>query len=656
MKNKLAYLLSFVVTLMATAGCKKSFLENMRSYDKFEEDMFTSEALTGAYIDRTYKDFFAAYRNPMLSLVGSYEDTRGNSTEEKGGTVTTWTNPNKQLLQASQADNYLGDAPKASVDNKAYTRIRFATFLIEKVNTGVAQVLSEDFKKTAKGQMYMFRALQYFDLIRVYGGTPIVLEVQDASIDDESIKIPRAKTSEVFDQIVMDLDSAAALLPMKWASASDYGRFTAAGALAMKSRVLLTAASPLYNPNWDNAGDQRWQKALDASLDADTRLKAAGYGSAINNAKDWAEVTFKNDNAFNGEGIFVILLSNTTTTSLGNNSSWENTIRLADAKGAGGVSAPKGMLDLFPLADGSRPVIGTNYNDTFFFENRDPRFYRTFAFPGSKWPIKSNPNKVSWMYRWRESASKAASYYGNNQTNSPAVVRKMSNPNADSATFANSGTDIFDFRYGELLLNIAECYAAKGDIGNCLTYLGKIRKRVGIPAANNYGVGIPADRYAALEAVLYERRVELAYEGKRFWDLQRWMLYDDDASIGDNTNQKLGIPVLNGTSRQGYYWQEKTFSKNDLLTDADRNIAIDPDASNFAAQISALKALYNAKFVMTPLDNAWDKDGSAVNFQFRSNYYVGGFNSSLLSNNPWLPQTIGWQDYNGAMGTYDYKQ
>jgi len=657
MKNKIAYLLFFIVGVAAT-GCNKKFLEDMKSYDKYDESMFTSQTLTGAYIDRLYNYYFSSYRDPRLSLVGSYEATRYQSTDEVGGTVTNWTNPNKQLLQASQADSYYGAAPN-NVDNNSYTRIRFANFLIEKIDGGVAQVLNEDFKRTAKGQMYFFRALQYFDLVRVYGGVPLVLKVQDASVDDPTIKLPRAKTSEVFDQIATDFDSAAALLPKVWTSSgSDYGRFTRPAALAMKSRVLLTAASPLFNADWDNPANERWQKALDAGLAADVAAKDAGYGGAITNAKDWSEVTFKNDNAFNGEGLFVVLLSNTNGTTPGINSSWENTIRLADAKGSGGISAPKAMLDLFPLADGSRPVKGVNYNDTFFFEGRDPRFYRTFAFSGSKWPIKQNANKTAWIYRWRENANKTASFYNNNQVNSGAVVRKMSNPAADSTSLAYSGTDIFDFRYGELLLNIAECYAAQGRISDCLDYLKKIRQRVypNSASGNNYGIGTPGSKYAALEACLYERRVELAYEGKRFWDLQRWMLYDDDASIGDNTNQLLGIPVLNGTARQGFYWQEKTFSKSDLLTDADRNISIDPDASNFNAQIAALKALYNAKFVMTPLDNPWDKDGAAVNFLFRSNYYVGGLNAGLLSNNPWLTQTIGWQDYNGAMGTFDYKQ
>ena len=659
MKHKIIYLFSLFIVMMAV-GCKKNFLESMKSYDKYDENIFTNEVQTGWYIDRLYNYYFAAYKNPTQTVVGLYDDTRRNITDEIGGTIHNYTNPNKTLQLATDADGYYGAALPASVTNNPYTRIRNANFLLEKID-GIGQALPESFRNTAKGQMYFFRALQYFDLVRIYGGVPIVTEVQNASTTDETIKLPRAKTSEVFDQIVKDFDSAAALLPMKWATAgTDYGRFTAAGALAMKSRVLLTAASPLFNPNWDNPGDPRWQKALTASLAAETALVANGYGNSINSAKDWAEVTFKNDNAFNAEGIMVILLSNTTTSSAGINSSWENSIRPKDHNGSGGISAPKGMLDLFPLANGLRPTAANGYVDTFFFENRDPRFYRTFAFSGAKWGVKNNANKTTWLYRWRPSSTGTAVYYGNNQVSSPAVIRKMSNPNADSTAFAFSGTDIFEYRFGELLLNIAECYAATGNTGKTIEYLGKIRQRVGIPSANNYGLGNLASRYEALEACLYERRIELAYEGKRFWDIQRWMLYDDAASISDNTNIKLGIAAINGTNRTGYYWQGKTFGTSDPLTAADRNISIDPDAWGTAAfntEIAKLKTLYRSKLTITPLDQAMDRDGTTpVNILFRPNYYISGLTATILSNNPWLTQTVGWKDYNGAEGSFDYKQ
>ncbi|MCW3090629.1 MAG: RagB/SusD protein [Ferruginibacter sp.] len=657
MKNKIFYLLAFI--LIAFAGCKKSFLEDMRSFDKYDETIFTNEVQTGWYIDRMYNYFFVAYTTPTRQVVGLYDDSKTRMTEEIGGTISNWINPNKTLELAADADAYYGAALPASVTNNPYTRIRNANFLIEKID-GIGQSLSESFRNSAKGQMYFFRALQYYDLVRLYGGVPIITTVQNASATDETLKVPRATPAECFDQITKDLDSAAVLLSPVWSAPStNYGRLTSAGALAMKSRVLLTAASPLFNTEWDNAGSVRWQKALNAGLAAETALTASGYGLYGSNAKDWSEMTFKSDNAFNKEAIIVQLLSSTVTASSGTSNSWENSVRPKDHGGSGGISAPKEMLDLFPLASGARPSTANGYVDTFFFENRDPRFYRTFAFSGSKWGIKSNANKATWLYRWKPSATGSAVYYGNNQVSSPAVVRKMSNPAADSAIGLNfSGTDIFEYRYAELLLNIAECYAAKGDNANCQTYLGKIRARVGIPSANNYGLGTFADKYAAIEACLYERRVELAYEGKRFWDIQRWMLYNDDPASGNNTCAKLRLSPINGTSRTGYYWQAKNFTGSDPLTAADRNISIDPDAApaTFNAEIAKLKTLYSSKLVMAPLDQAMDRDGTTpVNILFRQNYYISGLTGTILSNNPWLTQTVGWRDYNNSPGTFTYR-
>lgn len=656
MKNKILSLAAIVV-LLITTGCSKRFLEDMKSFDKYDERIFENELQTGWYIDRMYNYYFVNYRNPQQSIVGLYNDNRARMTEEIGGTVSNYINPNSNLQLASEADGYYGNSVTSSVQNNPYTRIRFANYLIQKIDAE-GPGLSETFRKTAKGQMYFLRALQYFDMVRIYGGVPLVTTVQANSATDETIRVPRATSSECFTQIAKDLDSAAALLPMIWdAPTTNYGRLTAAGALAMKSRVLLTAASPLFNTDWDNPGNAKWQKALDAGLQAETALTTAGYGLFGANAKDWSEMTFRNDNSFNKEALMVFLLSTNTTSSAGYNNGWENSVRPADYKGGGGISATKEMLDLFPLADGSRPTT-SNYKDTFFFENREPRFYRTFAFSGAKWGIKDKPNKSTWFYRWKATpTATAVTYYANNQTNSPAVVRKMSNPNADSTSFPFSGTDIFEYRYAELLLNIAECYAAKGEIGNAITYLGKIRARVGIPSANNYGIGSLTTKYAAIEACLYERRVELAYEGKRFWDLQRWMLYDNVPASG-NSVQKLGLNPVNGTKRSGYYWQSKTFGSADPLTAADRNILIDPDApATFAAEIAKLKLVYQNKLVMTPLDQEWDRVNNVpVTITFRPNYYLSGLSGTVLSNNSWLQQTKGWLDYSGGQGTYDYQQ
>jgi hypothetical protein len=153
--------------------------------------------------------------------------------------------------------------------------------------------------------------------------------------------------------------------------------------------------------------------------------------------------------------------------------------------------------------------------------------------------------------------------------------------------------------------------------------------------------------------------VELAYEGKRFWDLQRWMLYSDEAA-GDNTNAALGIAPLNGQKRTGRHWQYKTgtTSNTDPLTSARGTISIDPDAADFQTQLNNLKTFYTNNLVTVPTDQPLDKDASnqQLLINFRPHYYVSGLNASVLSVNPWLLQTIGWNDYNGAAGTFNYKQ
>ncbi len=666
MKNKILSLIA--ISAVMVSGCKKDFLEDMKPYDKYGEDqVFANEVLTGYYVDRIYNYFFVNYRNPTQdeTTLGSFGDAKTRNTEEIGGTVGNYINPNKNLQLSTEADAYYGGTLTSGTSNTPYTRIRFANFLLEKIEEK-GQALSREFVNSAKGQAYYFRALQYFYLVRTYGGVPLVLKVQQASSTDTAIRVPRSTAAECFKQIVQDFDSAAALLPAKWAVPStSYGRFTSAAALAMKSRVLLTAASPLFNSDWDNPGSPKWQAALDAGLAAEAALTSAGYGLYGNTAKQWAEMTYVNDNVSSGgnkEAIFAILLSTNQTSSAGYNSSWENSIRPKDFNGSGnGISVPKAMLDLFPLADGRRPTAANGYVDTFFFENRDPRFYRTFAFSGAKWGTKTNANKTTFFYRWRPSATGNPTYFGansGNQTASPAVVRKMSNPAADTTLLAFSGTDIFEYRYAELLLNIAECYAAKGDVANATLYLGKIRARVGIPAADNYGIGTLANKYQAIEAVLYERRVELAYEGKRYWDIHRWLLYDGYSTGNPNANtcSKLGLTPINGTNRTGYYWQAINYSSSDPLTAADRNILIDPDASTatFNEEIAKLKTLYKSKFVMTKLDQAMDRDGSnAVNILYRPNYYLSGLSGTVLSYNPWIEQTVGWLDYSGGQGTFN---
>ncbi|PXY41798.1 RagB/SusD family nutrient uptake outer membrane protein [Flavobacterium cheongpyeongense] len=656
MRTKINLYITLALLLVVSASCSDDFLEDKKNYGQIDDSFYESEQRTTWYINNVYYDFFSSYTSPLANTVGLYTTDQSKLTEEIGG-ITDLINPNKTFVNAADGSTYYGTTITSSTVNNPYSRIRDINGFLRDIDVKGAS-LSQAFRDKAKGQMYYLRAIQYFDLMRTYGGVPIVLTVQAASSTDESIKLPRATVAEVVSQIVADLDLAATLLPGQWDVATDYGRFTRGAALAQKSRVLLTYASPLFNKNWDSTTD-RWDAALQAGLAAETQLTADGFGLYGSSAKDWANM-FLIDNAFCKEAITVQMLSSNTTVAL--NNSWEKSIRLkSQSTATGGISVPKDMIDLFPMKDGSKPTVANGYDPFLFFKDRDPRFYRTFAFSGAKWPYKESTSNTVWGYRWVDAANKE--YFSDgNQTSSPAYVRKMSNPTASNASsFQYSSTDIFEYRYAELLLNIAECYAAKGDIGNTITYLGKIRNRVGIPSANNYGIGTLADKYAAINATLYERRVELAYEGKRFWDVQRWMLYSDDAIAGtvDNTNQKLGLSPINGTQRIGQFLQYKnTATSTDPLSAVRASITVDPDDANFNTQITTLANFYTNNFVLTNLVTPMDNNGTttAVNILWRPNYYVKGLTLTILTQNPWLKQTIGWNDAANANGTYNYQE
>ena len=662
MKIKINSILALISVLIVSFSCSDNFLEEKQVFGNDDETFYEKQGRVSWYVDNLYNDYFRAYNSPLKSVIGLYNDTRTRMTEEIGG-MQNLINPTISYINASDGDAYYGTRLEDKINNNPYTRIRDCNTLLDNIDVKGAN-LDAKFRDQIKGQVYYLRAIQYFDLMRVYGGVPIVTTAQTPSVEDQSIKLPRAKVSEVVAQIVADLDVAATLLPPQW-DAANYGRFTRGAALAQKSRVLLTFASPLFNKNWDSS-TERWDAALAAGLAAETQLTADGFGLFGTTAKQWSEMFLVN-NSFCKEAIVVQLLASGNST-VNINNGWEASMRLVSQGGRGATEAPKEMIDLFPMADGSRPTAANGYDDFVFFKGRDPRFYRTFAFSGSFWPytnsLTSAAQPTVWAYRWVDNSNKAY-FSGNNNENSPAFVRKMSNPTESNASsFQFSGTDIFEYRYAELLLNIAECYAAKSDIANSLSYLTKIRQRVGIPSANNYGIGTLTSKYSAIEACLYERRVELAYEGKRYWDIQRWMLYSNDAPTGivANTCARLGLTPLNGTQRTGYYldYKTKTASSADPLVTARGSISVDPDASNFSAQILQLETFYRNNLIrtelnppLTPLDHV---NNQPVKIDFKTNYYIMGLKQDVLATNPWLIQTIGWNGATASAGTFNYQE
>ena len=179
------------------------------------------------------------------------------------------------------------------------------------------------------------------------------------------------------------------------------------------------------------------------------------------------------------------------------------------------------------MKSGKEATPANGYDDEKFYRDRDPRFYRTFAFSGCEWPGVEKPlwlfaykysDKDGNMYRYTDGRKGDSGVSGKSR----AIVWKMSDPKTAIGAENSSSTDIMEYRYGELLLNVAECYAAQGK-AECLTYLGKVRSRVGILSTDNYGLGSISGRYELIKAVLTERRSEERRVGKEC--RSRWSPY-----------------------------------------------------------------------------------------------------------------------------------
>ena len=273
-----------------------------------------------------------------------------------------------------------------------YGNIDKINFFLDKLDNEVT-VLDETEKKQMKGQALFWRAWDYFGKVNTVGGVPLILHFQNIQ-DIPSLFVSRNSTSECFDQIVKDLDEAISYLPDSW-GADDYGRIDKGAAMALKGRILLYYASPMFNPNNDAT---RWQTAYKANKDAVDFLKSVGKGLYEGKFEDiWydeqnCEVIMVNqfyypDHPLDQKNIRPQPLSR---------------------DGADDNQAILSLLMAYPKIDGSKLELDVNrlsdpaYNEQFmtdFYTNRDPRFHATIFCPGTVYPTKEpllNGGKRYW--------------------------------------------------------------------------------------------------------------------------------------------------------------------------------------------------------------------------------------------------------------------
>lgn len=726
MKTNIIKLFSIgLVSSLAISSCSDEFLVDKENFDNVNTSIYN----TYEGCQRRVYDIYS-WCLPTVNSNATWQypstgnnDDQAKSTEEYSG-FGVFVDPQNPLnvLSGTSVPDYFFGTPN-NIQANAWGRIRNINDAIQGVSNGS---LSDAQKNEFLGQLYFFRAWCYYNLVKFYGGVPIVDEVQDPV---ETVVNPRRSAKACFDFILRDLDTSAKMLANLtmsggWSS-DNWGMVTTGTALALKGRILLLWASPLFNRAND---ESRWTSAytqMKAELDSINACGHSLYYSGNNvNGSDFA-MQF-NQSGKNPEAVFVTLYNTVEAGNGQKNSNWERGIRPKNTTGSG-KNASAMIIDMFPMADGKRPGTTNTYtkleastyayDSNYPFMNRDPRFYRTFAFPGFRWAYNGNntvqdadPNNPLyndgkdfelWNYVWYTDLNdqgdpESGNDYGadNLLSNVSGVyIRKRSddydintssfynfNGIASNGGFAYSAQPYIELRYAEVLLNLAEVACGAGNLNEAVELLKQIRMRAGYTADNNYGLqaNLISDQAACMSAILYERQIEFAYEGKRFDDLRRWMLYDGGKEIvdgapetwkltgwGGNTCTWLGFAPLNGQRRENMEFRVAdkygvggtTFDSDPLLNNGGtRCAAVDLRKEDLNTQLETLKDWYKDNLVRKEKKgDSYDQNKVKLYMKFLPRYYFLGLTAGAQNNNTKLEQTIGWEDNRngGANGTFD---
>lgn len=357
------------------------------------------------------------------------------------------------------------------------------------------------------GQAYFLRAFFYNQLYNLYGRLPIIDHTYP--LDTEEFTETRASIEDVTDFIVSNCDKAAALLPVQYAAANDFGRATKGAALALKARTLLFAASPLFDDNYPTRA--KWE-AASAANKAVIDLGAYSLQS-ISTAEEYSAL-FNNKN--NPETIFQKLFD--TKGVVGDNATFLHQAPCGSGNGFSGwgtIQPTQNIVDKFQVNDGSTYVRGSE--DEYPWANRDLRLYATIFLDGDTWGYGSDNREVEFFVAGEAGVAQGRdSREGTtwwNATQTGYLVKKFLDPNHDNLGTNRHTSPGIVMRLAEFYLNYAECQIELGNNAEALKYINMVRERSLMPPAT--GANIRADYE-------YERLVELVFEGQRWFDIRRW--------------------------------------------------------------------------------------------------------------------------------------
>lgn len=395
-----------------------------------------------------------------------------------------------------------------------YTHIRACNLFLSKIDA--VEFTDNTKKQQLIGEVHFLRGYFYSLLMAQYGGVPLIDKV--INIGDD-YNIPRNTFEETVNFIVSDLDAAVADDNLK--KQSDKTRATVGAAYALKSRVLLYAASDLYHSNASWAGSYAHPELIGyVSDNRETLYKAAKAAAEKVMTLGYDLYKGNSDPVANFQQLFLQMSSSEQifiTQYDKQNFPYYATDWVAWVCGTpsyGGFALNQvtaNLADAFENADGTSFNFNTQKSSPY--AGRDPRFYASILYNGASWFLNS----------WGATTPSIIDITGadSNKGNTTGYyIRKFISPSENNYYYGSRQPEPYiQIRYAEVLLNYAEACLGLGDEPSARSAMNKIRERAGMPDVSNSETGT-----ALLARYRNERRVELAWEGHRFFDVRRWMI------------------------------------------------------------------------------------------------------------------------------------
>lgn len=514
------YIKYLTIGLMATtmlASCA-DILDKKPLTEISDNDLWSDPALLKAFVNSRYNQVGV---NGAESMQSSIVDE----------TELTWLRGCETHNFARVSPTDLGRMNGAwwGWDNRSWstkwTQISNCNIFFERVdNVGFTD---ETEKTKLVGQVRFIRAFEYWDLIARWGAMPIITKSFSINDREEIVGQKRNTYKECIDFLVSELNQAAKELPANW-SGDDYGRATSVAALALKSRILLYAASPLMNEDvkipevgYTTPEPDRWQKAAKAATEALDAAQAAGYELYNLNgdpSKNY-QLIFMDNTAANKETLFARM---GTSSAEGESISSCDQYNNPNGYGGWGGNCPlQELVDAYEVVkDGVASKFDWNNPEEKAnpYANRDPRFYATILYDGAKWMTRNVETYFDVDNNGTIIGGGKDTKYGNDSWNASPTgynMKKFMDEGYALNSWNFCARNWIHLRMAELYLNKAEALYNIGDEEGAREALKPVRERAGMPAVTATGADL-------LEAIKNERRIEFAFEEHRYFDVRRW--------------------------------------------------------------------------------------------------------------------------------------